>query len=876
MPPIQRPNSDIGHMPQLRPICALLLTSLAGWQSNANADDGTPAPFQIAQIQSTPLEFESGFLNNSGGGVDLSKFERSNVVPPGTYSVDIYVDQNWVGRASVPFKAVAGTADAQPCFNEALLKQAGVNLGKLPHHVKAAFAEPDACVRLGQAIPDASSSFDFGEQRLNLSIPQIALVRNARGYVSPDQWDAGVPVGMLGYNANVYSSKSQGSHAQTQGYLGLNVGVNMGGWHFRHDGSYSLDDKGRQKYQNVATYLQRSLPSLSSQLVIGESYTSGDLFDSTQFRGVRISTDDRMLPDSLRGYAPVVRGVANSNAKVSISQNGVKLYETTVAPGAFEIDDLYPTGYGGDLHVAVTEADGSVHSFSVPYAAVPLSLRPGTSRYSVVAGTVRNQQSSKNPLFTQGTWQHGFTNLLTGYGGITVAEGYVSVMAGGVLNTTFGAFGGDVTHARTSIPGVKRFDGSSVRVSYAKNVVATGTNVSIAAYRYSTAGYFGLNDAMLARDQAERGLSIDTVYRQRNRASLTLNQRLGERGGNINATASTATYWNRSGSDVSYSVGYSNAYKNLGYSVSATRQRNSGGQMSTLYYVGLTIPLGGKTPMTMTGNMLRDTAGRTQLQSSVSGAAGVDNNFSYGLNANHANGNGSSTTTGGANVMYRAPNAELSASVSGGADYQQASVSARGAMVAHPGGITLSQPLSETFAIVEAPGAEGARVTNASGVRIDSRGYAIVPYLTPFNMNMVELDPKGLSTDVELKETSQSVAPLAGSAPMLKFATESGRSALIQPRRPNGKPLPFGASVVNEQGKEVGSVGQMGKIFARGLESQGELTVRWGKDESSVCHVPYTLPERKKNKGLQPLQRIDAACADSAPRPNYAANQPRR
>lgn len=871
MPPIQRPNSDIGHMPQLRPICALLLTSLAGWQSNAHADGGTPEALQVAQV-----EFEGGFLNNSAGTVDLSKFQRANVVQPGTYSVDLYVEQNWVGRASVPFKAVPGTADAQPCFNEALLKQAGVNLGKLPHHVKVSLAEPDACIRLGQAIPDASTSFDFSEQRLTLSIPQVSLVRNPRGYVSPDQWDQGVPVGMLGYNLNVYSTKNQGSNTQTQGYLGLNTGINLGPWHFRHDGSYNWDDKGRQKYQNIATYVQRSLPSLSSQLVIGESYTSGELFDSTQFRGVRVYSDDRMLPDSLRGYAPVVRGVAKSNARVTISQNGVKLYETTVAPGAFEIDDLYPTGYGGDLNVSVTEADGVVHSFSVPYAAVPLSLRPGTNRYSVVAGTVRNQQSSKNPLFTQATWQRGFTNLLTGYGGITVAEGYVSVMGGGVLNTSFGAMGADITQARTLIPGVKRFDGSSVRVSYAKNVVQTGTNVSIAAYRYSTAGYFGLNDAMLAREQAERGNSIDTVWRQRNRASLTLNQRLGERGGNLSATASTATYWNRGGSDVNYSVGYSNAYKNISYSVSATRQRSPSGGMSTQYYVGVTIPLGRKTPVTVSGNMVHDSNGRTQLQSSLSGSAGLDNNFSYGLNANHSSGDGSSTTNGGANVMYRAPVAELSASVSGGADYQQASVSARGAMVAHSGGITLSQPLSETFAIIEAPEAAGARVTNASGVRVDSRGYAIVPYLTPFNMNMIELDPKGLSTDVELKETSQRVAPLAGSVPLLKFATESGRSALIRSRRPDGSPLPFGATVLNEQGKEVGSVGQMGKIFARGLESQGELTVKWGKDKSAVCHVPYKLPERKKQKGLQPLQRIDAACADGAEKPSYAVNRPNR
>src|SRR5256885_9527612 len=108
--------------------------------------------------------------------------------------------------------------------------------------------------------------------------------------------------------------------------------------------------------------------------------------DSTSFRGIRLNSDDRMLPDSQRGYAPLVRGVANTNARVTITQNGIKLYETTVAPGAFVINDLYPTGYGGDLQVSITEANGAVRSFAVPYAAVPLSLREGQDRYSLTAG----------------------------------------------------------------------------------------------------------------------------------------------------------------------------------------------------------------------------------------------------------------------------------------------------------------------------------------------------------------------------------------------------------------------------------------------------------------------------------------------------------
>ncbi|MDP0941244.1 fimbria/pilus outer membrane usher protein, partial [Klebsiella quasipneumoniae] len=88
-------------------------------------------------------------------------------------------------------------------------------------------------------------------------------------------------------------------------------------------------------YQNISTYAQRDIADWSSQLILGDTYTGGDLMDSTSFRGIRLNSDDRMLPDSQRGYAPVVRGVANNTARVTITQNGIKLYESTVAPGAF-------------------------------------------------------------------------------------------------------------------------------------------------------------------------------------------------------------------------------------------------------------------------------------------------------------------------------------------------------------------------------------------------------------------------------------------------------------------------------------------------------------------------------------------------------------
>ncbi|WP_312754831.1 fimbria/pilus outer membrane usher protein, partial [Escherichia coli] len=87
-------------------------------------------------------------------------------------------------------------------------------------------------------------------------------------------------------------------------------------------------------------------------------------------RGMRLYSDSRMLPSALASYAPIIRGVANSNAKVTVTQNGYKIYESTVPPGEFVIDDLSPSGFGSELVITIEEADGSKRSFTQPFSSV--------------------------------------------------------------------------------------------------------------------------------------------------------------------------------------------------------------------------------------------------------------------------------------------------------------------------------------------------------------------------------------------------------------------------------------------------------------------------------------------------------------------------
>ncbi|MCD9085427.1 fimbria/pilus outer membrane usher protein [Stenotrophomonas sp. SY1] len=828
------------------------------------------------------VQFDTEFLVAGGGrNVDISRFEKGVVVLPGVYRADVQVNGDYVTRMDVQFRSIGDDVDAVACVDESMLARFGVDMGQLDEATRARFAAAAACERIEDAIADATVHFDFAAQRLDVSIPQAAMVRRARGYVDPSNWDAGVNAASLGYSFNAYRQKMRGYDAVTQGYLGLNAGLNVAGWRLRHDGSYSFDTRGRRDYQAMATYAKREVAALSAELTIGEAFTSGDLFDSVGFRGVRLETDDRMLPESRRGYAPTVRGVANSNARITIRQSGSLIHETTVAPGAFEIDDLYATGYGGDLEVTIQEADGSQRVFSVPFAAVPLSLRPGVSRFSATMGELRQTQAQKEPLFAQGTWQHGLSNRVTGYAGITAAQNYAAGMVGVALNTRLGALGADVTQSSTELTAGNAVRGASYRLSYARDIAASGTNVSIAAYRYSTGGFYGLGGAMQARE-AERHSDVWAPQRQRNRASLSLGQRLGERHGRIHATASLSDYWNRQGSDVNYSFGYSGSLGRMNYGVSANRLHAANGRAETQYYASLTIPLGdaGRT-RTLTSNLSHNDSGRSRVQSTLSGTAGEGHQLAYGLSVAHARGGDMASDSDlNANLMYRASKADLQASMALGSNYSQASVGARGALVIHPEGWTLSQPLSETFGIVEVADAQGARVLNASGVKVDGRGYAVVPHLTPYRSNTISIDPKGLSTDVELKLNSQQVTPRAGAVAMVRFATESGRSAVLEVRRQDGSVLPFGANVLDEDDKEVGVVGQGGRIFVRGLREEGMLNVRWADDARALCRIDYRLPARAgRDEGIQVVpgqcvtQVADTREPDASPVWNYVSGE---
>lgn len=805
------------------------------------------------------VEFDPAFLNlENQSSLDLSRFANGASATPGLYRVQVFLNNEPLGNEDVEFRARTD-GSVFPCLTVELLQGINFNDAKLPPEFLTQRPGETACVDLEQHLRDSRLSFDSNEQQLEISIPQIYLKQRARGSVNPALWDKGVTAGMLGYNVSAYSSQS-GNYNYRSLYAGINAGLNVGAWYFRHNGSYNVSDRGEKHYDSINSYVQRDIPAIRGRFLVGQSNTLGQLFDTLPFTGLQLASDERMLPESLRGYAPDIHGFARTNARVIVRQSGQVIYETTVSPGEFLINDLYPSGYGGDLFVTVREADGSEQSFQVPYSTVAHLLRPGSDRYSITAGNLRSDYLQRNYALYQATYERGLTNAVTGYGGFQASQDYYSVQFGAAFGSSLGAFSADITQARAHLnnSGLSS-SGQSYRLSYSKLISETNSNLALAAYRFSTSGYMDFLTAAQARDLHDLNRDDTALWRAKNRLTLTASQGLPENWGQFYISSSVQNYWNKHGINKQFQLGYSNRYKSVTWGISASRTQSGFGETQNNYQLTFSLPLGRKdqpyVPQ-MRLDLNRDSTGKNGQQATISGSAGHENQYTYGVTALHSNRGGSS---GSVNGQYRSPYSSLNAAYSIGKGYRSASAGASGTLIAHSDGITASPYVADTFALVEAKGATGAHVSTYPGITVDRFGYAAVPYLSPYQINEIVIDPKGASADVELDNTTQRVAPYSGAVVSLKYKSHGGTPVLVNAML-EGRPVPFGASVLDDTGKNVGTVGQNGQIYARVEKAKGELRVKWNEGDGGQCVVRYHLIPQAKGTKVSAVQQFTSIC----------------
>lgn len=820
--------------------------------------------------------FDPALLQGSdfGKSLDLDRFnQRDNALPTGDYVLDVYLNNQLIRRqASIALvKPKGDKTDVQPCLSPELIALSAIRTTQN--------VTPNICLPIDALGPKINWEVDLSSLRLNMVVPQAGLLHSPRGFIPVSEWDAGETALFLRHNTNFYHTENTDSHLRYD-YLwsNINAGFNLGLWQVRHQGNlrYADDNQtGRHyKYNAVATSVQRPLPQLDSIIAFGDNYTNSSLFGNLSFNGVKLSTDQRMWPQGKRGYAPEVRGVATTTARVVVRQQGKVIYETTVAPGAFVINDLYNTRGQGDLTVDVVEANGQVSRFTVPYSAVPDSIRPGNWNYELAMGYVRQYYSVENK-FIEGVLQRGMSNVLTANMGSRLADNYQAFLAGGVLATSVGAFGLNTVFSSAHVENNEKQQGWRIEASYSKTFT-TGTNLVLAAYRYSTSGYRDLQDVLGVRRQEKNGtLYYSDTLNQRNNFSATVSQPMGD-WGMLSFTGSTSDYYNNASRITQLQLGYSNSWRDISFNISAARQRST---YSSRYFssvndrdfdnenqrkytentvsLGISIPFDfGSSRSQINLDMNRSRDSRTATVG-MSGTTGEKSSTSWALYSGieHNNDSGDSSTWGG-NVEHRTSVGAFRAYASRGDSYQQYGLGMSGTLVAHRGGITAGPYTSDTFALVEAPGARGAEIRNGRGATVDRFGYAILPSLTPYRYNTISLDSQNMADDVELQGGSKRLVPYAGAISRVTFKTTHGKATLINTTLPDSSQPPMGADVTDSNGEAVGIMGQGGQIYARLAAQSGVLFVKWGKTAAQQCQVWYQLPTTRD----APLYQLTLPC----------------
>jgi len=834
------------------------------------------------------LHFDPAMLSDEPHAVaDLSRFESGHAQVAGSYPVDVYLNGTFLRSQTVQFDAlpddghrddIHDSTGLMACLTRRDLADWGVNV---PAFTGLVSVPEDQYVSPGQYIPQAYTAFDFQKMRLDISIPQAALQSRPHGWIPPEQWDEGISAALLSYQFS--GSDNRGSYGDSRSsYLNLTGGLNVGPWRLRDNSTWS-DYRSRysdeHRWQHLSTYVQRTIIPWRSELTAGDSVTGGEVFDSLSFRGVRLATDEDMYPDTMRGYAPVIQGTANSNAQVSIRQNGNEVYRTFVAPGAFVIRDLYPVSSGGDLDVTVTEADGTKHSFTVPYSSLPVLQRQGHVRYGIVAGRYRNSSDRYGaPAFAQGTLLRGLAHNITAYGGVQLAANYNAVAAGAGLSMgEWGAVSADLTQASSTLADGSRHEGQSLRFMYGRSLISTGTSVQLAGYRYSTQGFYTLDETALKNmsgwmqdddevDAAGRPVKRDwanhyNLYsNRRERIQVSLSQKLGGLG-SLYVTGSRQTYWQDSAKTDTVQAGFSSTLGPVSYNLSWGYSHISGqpGADRTLW-LSTSVPLdallshGGITEhshqLMATYSASQSADGYVSHQAGLSGTALEGDNLDWSVTQGYGRDDGSS---GDASLSYQGGAGNASLGYGYSRDYRQVRYGMSGGAILHSGGLTLSQPLGETSILVAAPGAADVPVENGTGIHTDWRGYTVVPYAGSYRENRVALDVSALDDHTDIDNAITRVVPTRGAVVRASFTAHSGIHGLLTLMH-NGTPLPFGTPVSAEGGSAGGLVGDNGQVWLTGLSQQGVLKARWGNGPDQQCTVHYTLPAKVLKASLVQAQ----------------------
>ena len=803
------------------------------------------------------IEFNTEILDTEDKkNIDLRQFSQAGYIMPGEYILTPAVNGEEIAReipVNVYLRTGGGKSQPEICIAPALLERMG--LTEKSQRQTGRWHESE-CADFS-SLKGVRLSADLSSARLNITVPQMYLEYMDAGWLPPSRWDDGIPGLLADYNASVTVTKPGNGPQNQSAWVNGTVGANYAAWRLRGDyqGMYN-HTTGRENSRNSAfdwsrIYLYRAVKSIQAKLTLGEHNFTSDLFSGWNYTGVSLASDERQLPPRLRGYAPQISGIADTNARVTVSQQGRILYDTTVPAGPFTIQDM-DSNVRGTLDVKITEQDGRVKTSQVNAAYIPYLTRPGQIRYKIVTGRSRyNYHHTEGPVFGAGEMSWGLNNRWSLYGGGVAAGDYNAVALGaGVDLMQMGTLSADVTQSFARFGDRDSQQGKSWRLSYSKRFDELNTDITFAGYRFSERDYMTMQQYLDDRYRNIRDGRSKSMY------TVSLNKNFPDQQLSLGVSLNHQTYWDR-GESIYYSLQgykYFSAFgmDNISLGITAGRSRYADtGKVNDEISLRLSVPWGNGTV-----NYNASSSGNRYVQTvGYNARAGETDSYNLAAGMSHGEGernrgqfSGYYSHTGDiAQTSFNMSAVQGSYLSAGLSAYGGATLTAEGGAL-HAGGYN-----GGTRLMVDTDGVAGVPV-DGGRVHTNRWGVGVVTDISSYYRNSTAIDLNRLSDDVEARGAVVESALTDGAIGYRKFEVLKGQRLFVVLRMKNGKVPPFGASVRNQKGIELGIVSDEGVAWLSGIQSGERLAVIWNGNRCEA-DVPGII---------EPLSQLLLPCAAAA------------
>ncbi|CAH0530404.1 fimbria/pilus outer membrane usher protein [Vibrio hippocampi] len=766
-------------------------------------------------------------LANHSSGLNLNFIRGVNQVDPSLFNrlsnksipevedyYQVYINSTPVFEGITKLNIISQAL----CVDPKWLEKANVNYALMKewyNSVHKCYAIEEIGYSTVEYKPERSSVY--------ISIPQLYLNNNRNRDV---KYDYGEPGFKLDYQFNWYKNSDRDAVA----YGSAKTQLNLGPWVLLNRLSAHTDNTN---IESTSTQLYRSLYSHNSELYAGTLYAQPSTFNSFEFYGLTLQTDSSIRDWTQNIYAPVLTGVAQTTARLSVYQNDLLLTEVTVSPGPFEFTNYIPNG-NGDIKLVITEDNGETQTKIYPMTTLPDMIRPGISSYAFSIGSKKNLDFNDS-LFLNMNYEIGLDDL-----GLT---------SSGLLNKNYQAIGLGITKSLGEIGAISLknrvsnaynhrqdswLNGLSLSLQYAKRVNSV-TDLRIVGYHYNDKHYVDFSNYTPS-------YSFDNT-RNKNRYELVVNNHFDLF--SLNATGWTQDYWGSGHRDTGYDLTLSSHWGSISYSLALSRQENQYSNDNSISF-NLGMPLGVRQFLS---NSFYYTDSTESFVNNLNFSHQLDDKTSYGLSATSTQEEALQTAT--ARASYRGDLATVSGTVSKTQDRHTVSASIAGSMVGlwNDKSVTLTNNRGTTVAVADIEAIKDVKVNSRTST--NSSGHAVIT-LSANRPNKVTVNTSDIEETIELDNSIQRLVPTKYSIHHLQYPYTKVERYMFKLVDQHNQAIPFGTQLLTESGKYMTFVANNG-LVQFSLTAENKVSTLTSSHANQSCQfelstlTPYQYGEPIQN-----------------------------